>query len=53
MFETKRSTEITELIAISRHFKIDAQVVGEVRPKLGPGPNKVVIESPYGTFEYL
>ena len=42
-----------ELIAISRHFKIDAQVVGEVRPKLGPGPNKVVIESPYGTFEYL
>ncbi len=40
------------IINCSMNCGIEAQVVGKVKPKLGPGPNKLVIDSPYGTLEY-
>ncbi len=37
------------IIAISRSFNVDAQIIGEVKSFRG---KKVTIESPFGTFEY-
>jgi phosphoribosylformylglycinamidine cyclo-ligase len=39
----------SELIAISRSFNIDAQIIGRVVPFAG---KKVTIQSKFGTFEY-
>ncbi len=41
-----------ECIEMSKEEGVDAQIVGRVVPKLGPGPNKVRIESPHGHFDY-
>ena len=41
-----------DCIDISHQHCVDAQIVGEVRSRLGPGPNKVVIHSPHGTLRY-
>ncbi len=38
-----------EIIAISKKFNIDAQIIGRVEPFSG---KKVTIQSPFGTFEY-
>ncbi|OQR84870.1 phosphoribosylformylglycinamidine cyclo-ligase [Achlya hypogyna] len=38
-----------EIIAISKSFNVDAQIVGRVEAHVG---KKVTISSPYGTFEY-
>jgi phosphoribosylformylglycinamidine cyclo-ligase len=38
-----------DIIAISRSFGIDAQIIGHVEPFTG---RKVTIASPFGTFEY-
>jgi phosphoribosylformylglycinamidine cyclo-ligase len=38
-----------EIIAISRSFNIDAQIIGRVEPFTG---KKLTIKSAYGTFEY-
>ena len=38
-----------EIIAISRSFNIDAQIIGRVEPFAG---KKLTIKSAYGTFEY-
>lgn len=38
-----------EIIAISKKFNIDAQIIGRVEPFTG---KKVTIQSPFGTFEY-
>jgi phosphoribosylformylglycinamidine cyclo-ligase len=38
-----------DLIAISKSFGVDAQVVGRVEPSVN---KKLTIKSPYGTFEY-
>ncbi len=38
-----------EIIAISKSFGIDAQIIGRVEPFTG---RKVTIQSPFGTFEY-
>jgi phosphoribosylformylglycinamidine cyclo-ligase len=44
------SPEIAEsIIAISKSFNIDAQIVGRVEANTG---KKLTIESPYGVFEY-
>ncbi|KDO28589.1 hypothetical protein SPRG_06445 [Saprolegnia parasitica CBS 223.65] len=38
-----------EIIAISKSFNVEAQIVGRVEAHVG---KKVTIQSPYGTFEY-
>ena len=38
-----------DIIAISKSFNIDAQIVGRVE---GPSTKKVTIQSPFGIFEY-
>ena len=38
-----------QVIAISKSFNIDAQIVGRVEAFEG---KKLTIESPFGTFEY-
>ena len=38
-----------EIIAISKSFGVDAQVVGRVE---AAEKNELIIESPYGTFKY-
>ena len=38
-----------EIIAVSKKFNIDAQIIGRVEPFNG---KKVTIQSPFGTFEY-
>ncbi|MEI7830276.1 MAG: AIR synthase related protein [Prolixibacteraceae bacterium] len=49
-FEIYADPEVAdEVIAISRSFGIDAQIIGHVKPFSG---KKVTIESPFGTFEY-
>jgi phosphoribosylformylglycinamidine cyclo-ligase len=39
----------TDIIAISKSFAIDAQIIGRVEPFSG---KRVTIQSPFGTFEY-
>jgi phosphoribosylformylglycinamidine cyclo-ligase len=49
-FEIYADTEVADdIIAISRSFGIDAQIIGRVEAFSG---KKVTIESPFGTFEY-
>ena len=46
----KDSTEYAEeIIAISKSFGVDAQIIGRVE---AAEKNELIIESPYGTFKY-
>jgi phosphoribosylformylglycinamidine cyclo-ligase len=38
-----------EIIAISKSFGVDAQIIGRVE---AAEKNELIIESPYGTFKY-
>ena len=38
-----------EIIAISKSFGVDAQIIGRVE---SAEKNELIIESPYGTFKY-
>jgi len=42
-------TTAQQIMAISKSFNVDAQIVGRVENGTG---KKVTIQSPFGTFEY-
>ncbi|MES2215923.1 MAG: AIR synthase related protein [Patescibacteria group bacterium] len=51
-FVVKDKKIADDIIALAKICNLEAQIVGEVRPKLGPGPNKVEIHSSTDILQY-
>ena len=49
MREGREPEHAEEIIAISKSFGVDAQIIGRVEDA---EKNELIIESPYGTFRY-